>query len=123
MAKRRTGVSLVMDVAGPGYESPSYGQVNLSDASAIHDRDRLHLFLTNRSLDRSHVVGIEIADREITGLVDGEMLTGPDAKAVNSFEQPDLIRPQSFDDPRLAGGAAEVELPPLSVLALTLQLA
>ncbi len=123
MAKRRTGVSLVMDVAGPGYESPSYGQVNLIDASAIHDRDRLHLFLTNRSLDRSHVVGIEIADREISGLVDGEMLTGPDAKAVNSFEQPDLIRPQSFDDLRLAGGAAEVELPPLSVLALTLQLA
>ena len=57
--------------------------------------------------------------RNIAALDSAKLLTGPGPKAANSFEQPDLIKPQPFEDVRIAAGRAEVELPPLSVAAMT----
>jgi alpha-L-arabinofuranosidase len=49
------------------------------------------------------------------------VLTGPSAKACNSFEQPDVVESAPFTDVRIADGRATTELPPLSVAALTFQ--
>ena len=65
---------------------------------------------------------INLADRDIAALDSAELLTGPDAKAANSFEQPDQIKPRSFSDVKIAQGRVEMELAPLSVTALTFRL-
>lgn len=49
-------------------------------------------------------------------------LPRPSPKAANSFEQPNLIESQTFEEVRLAAGRAEVELPPLPVAAMTFRL-
>jgi alpha-N-arabinofuranosidase len=122
-SRRREGVSLRPVVDGPTYESKSYGKVDTMDASAIlstgSGSDRLHLFATNRSLDETAIVRLVLADRDVAALEGGELLTGPDAKAANTFEEPDVVEPRPFERARIADGQAEVELPPLSVTAMT----
>jgi hypothetical protein len=49
-------------------------------------------------------------------------MTGPEPKALNTFEQPDLIQARPFQATSIADGLATVTLPPLSVAAMTFQL-
>jgi alpha-N-arabinofuranosidase len=122
-SKRRQGISLRLAVSGPAYNGKTNGRALYIDASAILDGDRLHVFAANRSLDESAVVKVYLADREIVALENAEILTGPDAKAANSFERPDVIKTQPFEDVRLVSGLALLQLPRLSVSALTFRLA
>ena len=120
--KRRTGMALHPVVQGPAYEGKTNGQVNVIDTSAILDANRLHVFATNRNLEEAATVHIELADQGIAALDNAEILTGPEPKALNSFEQPDLIQARAFQAVSIADGLATVTLPPLSVAAMTFQL-
>ena len=59
-ARRRNGISLRPAVAGPAYDSPSYGRAQYIDASAILDGDRLHVFAVNRSVDETARVRVSL---------------------------------------------------------------
>jgi alpha-N-arabinofuranosidase len=80
------------------------------------------VFVTNRSPHEPGMVHVNLADRSIAALDNADILTGPDAKAANSFAQPDVIRSQPFTAVHIAGGSATIELPPLSVAAMTFRL-
>jgi alpha-N-arabinofuranosidase len=121
-SKRREGTSLRTIVTGPGYEGKTNGAVHYMDASAILNSNQLHVFITNRNLDELARVQIHIADQNIVTLDNAETLTGPDAKASNSFEQPDIIQPGPFSECRIVNGQAEMDLPPLSITAITFRL-
>jgi alpha-N-arabinofuranosidase len=121
-SRRRDGVSLRPVVTGPTYEGRTNGQVHYVDASAILGGDRLHVFATNRSLEEPADVRVALADRAVVALESAEVLTGPDARAANSFEQPDVVRSHPFGDVRITEGPAALELPPLSVAAMTFRL-
>jgi len=118
-SRRRQGTALRVAVQGPGYEGATNGWVHTVDASAILGEGRLQVFCVNRSLDEPTMLRIEVADADIVGLESGEVLYGSDPKAVNTFEQPDVVLPQVVEGVRLVDGRAEVELPPLSVAAMT----
>ena len=118
-SKRRDGASLRLSVDGPTYTTQSYGVASYVDASAIFSGQDLHVFTTNRDTAESMELNVQLADRPIASLVDAEILTGPDAKAANSYEEPDLVKSRSFDDVTIRDGRATYELPPLSVAALT----
>jgi len=121
-SSRRGGLSLRVGVEGPAYESPSYGRATFIEASATLERERLHVFLTNRSPEDKAPVRILVADRGLRSVESAELLTGPDAKAANTFEQPDVVRAVPFEEVRITTGCAETVLPPLSLVAVTLAL-
>jgi alpha-N-arabinofuranosidase len=121
-AKRREGMSLQPLVDGPTYAGKTNGTVCYIDASAILGERKLHVFATNRSLDEHAVVHIGLADCPIAGLDDAELLTGPHAKAENSFAQPDVVQSRVLTSVRIVDGRATVELPPLCVVAITFDL-
>jgi alpha-N-arabinofuranosidase len=121
-SKRRTGVALRPSVDGPTYEGAWNGEVTFIDASAILDGQELKVFLSNRSLDEEAPLEIRLADQPISGLKSAELLTGPGPKAANTFEEPDLITPQEFKEVGVNSGRATLALPPLSVVAMTLEL-
>jgi len=122
-AARRDGVSLQVALDGPSYESKNYGKATVIDASAILGDGVLHVFLTNRSLEEAAEVIVEVADRAMVALHSGEMLSGTDPKAANTFERPDLVTPHPFTEVRIANGRATVALPSCAVAALTFVLA
>jgi alpha-N-arabinofuranosidase len=123
---RRGGVSLRPAIAGPTYEAKTNGQAHYIDTSAIlspdSDGGKLHVFATNRCLDQPAAVRVKLVDHPIAALENAELLTGPDAKAANSFERPDVISSRPFVDVKIAAGEASLELPPLSVAAMTFRL-
>jgi alpha-N-arabinofuranosidase len=120
-SKRREGVALRAAVEGPSYQGARHGQVHTLDCSAILDGERLKVFATNRSQDEEMDLTIEVADRSIISPESAELLTGPDAKAANSFDAPDVIRSEIFEAIDVRGGRARASLPPLSLLAATLE--
>jgi len=117
--KRRDGVSLRIAIEGPTYTTQTYGVASCVDASAVLADGNLHVFTTNRDPAESMELNLCIADRPVVSLVDAEILTGPDAKAENSFEEPDRVVSRSFDEVAIRKGGASYVLPPLSVAALT----
>jgi alpha-N-arabinofuranosidase len=125
-SRRRGGVALRLALEGPAYAGKTHGRVGYVDGSAILDGDRLHVFATNRHPARPAPLRVVLADGELAALAEAELLTGPGPKAANSFEQPDVVRARSFAQAglgvKMAGGEARVELPPLSVAALTFRL-
>jgi len=122
-AARREGVALQTLVSGPGYESPSYGTVRTIDASAILGEGVLHLFLINRSLAEAATVDLRNSAMRLKSVRSAELVTGPSAQALNTFDQPRLITNQPFDNIVLHVGSATMELPPLSAAAITFNLA
>jgi alpha-N-arabinofuranosidase len=121
-SKRREGVALRTAVQGPVYQGLWHGEVHYLDCSAILGGDRLQVFASNRSQDEEMDLTVEVADRSIASPQSAELLTGPDAKAANSFEAPDVVRSERFEAMEIRDGKAYLRLPPLSVLAATLEL-
>lgn len=122
-AARRYGVSIMPAVEGPSYQSPSYGPASLIDASAILGDGQLHTFLINRSLDETAEIEIDHASGAIISVVSGEMLGGTDPQAGNTFDHPNLIRSQPIPTIVCENGKARVHLPPLTVGAITFEVA
>ena len=122
-SKRKNGTALQITTEGPAYESKGHGTTTFVDASAILDGEKLHLFTVNRSLDQKAEVTLRLADAELTGLANGESLFGKSPKAANSFEEPDILRPVVFKEAKISKGVAVLELAPLSVTAMTFDLA
>jgi alpha-L-arabinofuranosidase len=124
-SSRRRGTSLRPIVEGPSYQSNNYGDASLVDASAILDEDRLHFFATNRHTDKQTKIHLRLVDSDLTDVESGELLTGPDAKASNSFEKPDVIKLVHLHEAEVnvsrRKGAIDLLLPPLSAVALTLK--
>ncbi len=121
-ASRRDGVALRIAADGPDYESATNGAVRYVDASAIRGEGKLHVFLTNRSESEAAPVIVNLGGARIRSCASAELLTGPDAKAVNAYDAPDAVRPQPFKEVKIKSGEARVELPPLSLLAATFTL-
>ena len=121
-ASRRDGVALTPLVDGPSYEGKHNGTVHTIDTSAILAGDALHVFATNRSQTESAPLEVRLADRRIESLTSGELLTGPDAAAANTYEHSDVVGIRPLPGVRFDGGAAGLELPPLSVAAMTFRL-
>ena len=121
-ATRRDGIALQPAVEGPSYEGTTHGEVHTIDTSAIWNGQTLHVFATNRSVDETATVQVKVADHAITKLENADILTGPDAKAANSYENPNVVQAQPFADVQITDGQATLELPPLSVVALTFSL-
>ena len=126
-SRRRDGISLLLVVDGPAYEGKTNGRVHCIDASAILNEDRLQIFVTNRSLEEAMTVRLRVADRVVIALESGEILTGPGAKAANSFEQPHVVMARPLADAnldvRIAEGQMWFDMPPLSLVAMTSRLA
>ena len=121
MSKRRNGFALRSAVEGPGYASSTNGYVRYLDTSSILDGDKLHVFITNRTLNEPAIADIALADGRLDACVNGETLTGPSATAANSFETPDLVTTRPFESVNFKHGRARCELPPLSFTAMTLK--
>lgn len=117
-SRRRKGVSLQVDVEGPTYQSKSYGETALLDVSAILDRDRVSLFVVNRSLhDLDVQVCLEAVGIESTE--SAECVSGLDLDATNSIEKPDSVSMRQFEEISIQRGGAVATLPAHSFTAVT----
>lgn len=90
-------------------------------ASASRDsRGTVHLSLCNLHHDAPAELVCDLRGIDVSR-VSGRVLTGPRINGMNTFEQPEAVVPQAFDDVRLGRGTLTVKLPARSVIVLALQ--
>jgi len=121
-SRRRDGTALRTAVEGPGYESSTWGPLPLLDTSAVINGPRVHVFITNRCPDGPMEVAVDVSDGDIAALESAELLTGPDPKAGNTFDNPNVVRAEPWRDVIIKTGRAIFRMPPLSFAACTFRL-
>lgn len=98
-----------------GEETPA-----LTASASRYDQGQIHVTLANTDPDQPRTVEADVRGQAISS-VSGRILTADRMDAHNSFEQPETIRPGSFDKMQRAEDILTLELPPKSVVALTLK--
>jgi alpha-L-arabinofuranosidase len=112
---RGTALDVHMD-PGPTYDVPKAGQVPYVDVACTWNNadNSVSLFILNRDLVKPHHVELHWGDIAASKFLLASVITGPDLKAVNSFESPSKVAPQNAEKPVSSGGVTKIELPPRS---------
>ena len=112
------GDVLDLAVESETYEVKGAGPVPYIDASATMDKDgTVSLFILNRDLEKPREVEVVWRDSPPRRVAFSQVLTGPDLKASNSFEEPKKVAPQSFEAPK-PGSRTALRLPARSYTVL-----
>ena len=89
--------------------------------SASKDKDGVtHISLVNIDASKSQSIIINIRGAKYNS-VSGRILTSKNLQDYNSFDQSNKIQPAVFKDARLSADLLQVQLPPFSVVVLTLK--
>jgi alpha-N-arabinofuranosidase len=113
----RGATFLPVELAPPQYELGSRS-VPALHASAARDRNgKIHLALSNLDPHRSAQVAVRINGARIKKM-SGRILTAPAMNTVNTFEQPDTVRPTAFR-PTAQNGGLTLSIPSKSVVVLS----
>lgn len=89
-------------------------------SASKNNSGKIHLSLTNIDITKAHNVNINL-EGKINGMVKGSYLTSGNVRDHNTFENPDKIKPQTFNDFKLNGNNLELNLPPHSVVVLEIE--
>ncbi len=110
------GSVLNLLVQSPTYDVARMDPVPYIDAAGTlnPENGQTSLFILNRDLSKAREVEVVWEDNPGTRVVTSLVLTGNDLKAVNGFDAPQRVQPQSLDKPSTTGGRTRVELPPRS---------
>ena len=115
------GIGDVLDLAvwTDSYSVRGRDRVPYIDAAGTIDRRTgvVSLFILNRDLEKYREVDIVWREIQPKSVIFSQVLTGPDLKAFNSFENPAKVSPQAFEAPRLATRTT-LKLPPRSYTIL-----
>jgi alpha-N-arabinofuranosidase len=99
------------------------GNESLPAISASASKDSLgnvHISLVNIDPDKANTVTVKF-DGAGYKKVSGRILSSPKIQDHNSFDDPEKIKPVSFNGAELGGNVLHVKLPPASVVVLTLK--
>ncbi len=107
------GSVLNMVVESPTYDVSELGKVPYLDvAGTLNSEDgKVSLFILNRDLTKAHTIEVNWQDKAPGKVLNSTILTGSNLKAFNSFEAPQQVAPQAFDNPSTAGGRTKLEVP------------
>jgi alpha-N-arabinofuranosidase len=98
-------------VESPTYDVKGLDAVPYLDAVATTEDGKTSLFILNRDLSKGHAVEVVWEDQPQSRMLASQVLTGNDLKAVNGFDAPERVKPQSFDKPSTANGRTRFEVP------------
>jgi len=104
------GDVLDLAVESPTYDVRGKGPIPYIDAAATTDGKAFSLFILNRDLDKPHDIEIVWREAPPARVHFSQVLTGPDLKAFNSFEDPKKVAPQPFEAPK-AGAKTIIQVP------------
>jgi alpha-L-arabinofuranosidase len=107
------GAALNVLVESSTYEVKGLDQVPHLDVAATHNAadGSIALFILNRDLQKAHDVEVVWEDQAPSRVLTTSLLTGDDLKAVNSFQLPQKVVPQSFAKPTMASNRSRFEVP------------
>jgi len=115
--------SLGRPIESIGLPVPGFGDVPYLDVVATLDpaNKTAAIFLLNRDLEKERDLQITWRDLTPARVTAFETITGKDLKAVNTFADPQRVKPQSLENPKI-GSKISLKLPARSYSVLSLAL-
>ncbi len=116
------GRLLDLGVESPTYEVRDRGAVPYVDVAGTWDGagGRASVFVLNRDLERPRTVTLLWRDQAPAKVLDGQVLTGKDLKAANTFGEPRKVVPQPLEVPA-AGPKMVLQVPARSYSVVRFQ--
>jgi alpha-N-arabinofuranosidase len=111
----RLGVKLL----SPEYEYGGRSMPAIS-LSASRSDDVVHVSIVNAHATDVVALNCELADVEASK-ISGRILTADELDAHNTFDEPERVKPTSFDGASLKDGKLVADIPPRSVVVLRLE--
>lgn len=93
---------------------------NLQESVSLDKDGRIHVTLNNLSVTESYDIDAVFTETDIKG-VEGTILTG-EMHAHNTFEQPDVVHTEKFDQVEISGQSLKFTIPACSVLHLAVEI-
>ena len=90
---------------------------NLNESVSLGKDGKIHITMTNLSVEKDYEIEGELADAEILE-VEGTILTN-EMHAHNTFDAPDTVQAKEFDGCRVADNKLVFTIPACSVLHLS----
>jgi len=117
------GEALDVSVRAPLVETKAYGGVPTLDVSSSFNFENQQgaVFLVNRSQTESVVTDIVWQDGKPVQINKAWQLAGNDPKESNSWDEPNRLVSDTISAPTVEEGQATMQLPPLSLTAITFQ--
>ncbi len=94
---------------------------NLTESVSLGTDGKIHITMTNLSIDEAYEIDGKVADTEIKG-VRGEIVGG-EIHLHNTFEEPENVKIQEFNEVKFDGDTIQFTIPASSVLHLELTIA
>lgn len=97
------------------FDGKSLPSVNCS--ASLDANGKMHITLCNIDPDASEKATCDLVKYKVQSAA-GKILTADKMNAHNTFENPNEVKPKDFSDFKLTGNSIEVNMPPMSVVAL-----
>jgi alpha-N-arabinofuranosidase len=121
MYKVHQGATLIpTDLTAPEYKMGDSSVPSLSVSASRDQNKKLHLSIVNLDPNRPAEVSTQVIGSSVRTIT-GEVLTAPVMNAMNTFDNPNAIKPAPFSGFRLQGSQVMLSMPPKSVVVLELQ--
>jgi alpha-N-arabinofuranosidase len=111
---------LPLEITAPTYE---YGEYNVPsvDAAAARGKDGT-IYVARANLRPNDAATVSIA---LSGVkprsVSGQIITASAINSINTFDQPETVKPRAFTGARVSNERLNIDLPAKSVVFLRLQ--
>ncbi|HET9871211.1 MAG TPA: alpha-N-arabinofuranosidase [Propionibacteriaceae bacterium] len=118
MRRLATGQIVQVVATGDKYDSTTYTDVPVVDASATYDAEtgRAALFVANRSLEDTSTLEVDLRGLRVSSVLESTTLHAGERqdRHTTNLEVHDAVTPRTFDDYTLDGGQLKANLPALS---------
>lgn len=111
---------LPIKIVSPDYEFEGQSIPAINVSASKDSVGAVHISLVNLDPSRSYTLQTSLSG-VIWNQVGGEILTSANFNDYNSFENPDKVKPADFSGARKEGNKLVVNMPPKSVVMLTLK--
>jgi alpha-N-arabinofuranosidase len=109
-----------VDLSTPEYKLGDAAVPSLSASASRDSAGRLHLSLVNLDPNHAAEIATSISSGSIRN-VSGEVLTATMMNAMNTFDQPNTVKPTAFSSFKLQGSQLSLSVPAKSVVVLELE--
>ena len=112
---------LPVNLKTPDYEHDGRSIPMLSVSASKDDKGTIHISIINADPKQSNQLTIDLRGTE-AGSVNGRILTADETSSLNTFDNPDLVKPQVFKAGSFKKGILETTIPAKSIVVLEIEI-
>lgn len=121
MYKPHQGATLIpTELTAPEYKLEQATVPSLSVSASRDSNGKLHLSIVNLDPNRASEITTKVTGSTLKS-ISGEVLTAPVMNALNTFDNPNSIKPAPFNGYKIQDAQAILTIPPKSVVMIEIQ--